>query len=97
MSHKLPKRATKGERAYVRELEHTSAFELVDQGRGRILLPDEYPEPLKRFLNRERTMVHVKLSSGTKRKLEARSRQSGVPVDELARSWIEQGIERDAG
>ncbi len=97
MIRKFPKRATKGERVYVRELERTSAFDLVDCGRGKILSPDEYPEPLKRFLRRERAMVHIKLSSATKRKLEACSRQTGVPVDQLARGWIEQGIERDAG
>lgn len=93
---KLLTQATKGERAYVRKLERTSAFDLVDCGRGKILSAREYPEPLKRFLKRERTMVHVKLSSATKRRLQACSRQTGVPVDELARGWIEQGIERDA-
>ena|SRR5688572_32219111 len=97
MSHKLPKRATKGERAYIRDLEQASAFDLVDHGRGEIVTPHKYPEPLKRFLNRERTMVHVKLTPAVKRKLEARSRQTGVPIDELARRWIEKGIERDAG
>ncbi len=97
MRRKFPKPMTKGEHAYVRDLERTSAFELVDRGGGKILSPDEYPEPLKRFLARERTMVHVKLSAATKRKLEARSRQTGVSVDELARRWIQQGIERDVG
>ena len=97
MTRKLPKPATKGERAYIQDLERTSAFDLVDRGRGRILSGEEYPEPLKRFLNRERTMIHLKLSAALKRKLEARSRQTGVPVDELARGWIAQGVERDAG
>ncbi len=97
MTRKLPKRATKGERAYVREIQRVSAFDLVEQGRGQVLSPEEYPEPLTRFLRREQTMVHVKLSSATKRKLQACSRQTGVPIDRLARLWIEQGIERDAG
>ncbi|MEE9296733.1 MAG: hypothetical protein V3W34_17455 [Phycisphaerae bacterium] len=97
MTHKAPKRATKGEREYIRDLERTSAFDLVDRSRGRILTSEEYPEPLKRFLRRERMMVHVKLSAAAKRKLEARSRESGIPADELARAWIEQGIRRDAG
>ncbi|MFH0983075.1 MAG: hypothetical protein V2A79_16270 [Planctomycetota bacterium] len=97
MSRRTLKHATRGEHAYIRGLERTSAFELVDRGRARILTPEEYPEPLKRFLARERTLLHVKLSAVTKRKLEARSRQSGVPMDELARAWIEQGLTRDAG
>jgi hypothetical protein len=97
MSRKLPRRATKAERAYIQDLERRSAFDLVDRGRGRILSADEYPEPLRRFLNRERTMIHVKLSAALKRKLEARSRQTGLPVDELARAWIREGIKRDTG
>ncbi len=97
MTRKSPKRVTKTERAYIRELERTSAFDLVDRGQGRVLSADDYPEPLKRFLDRERMMVHIKLSAALKRKLEARSRQTGIPVDGLARGWIKQGIERDAG
>lgn len=96
-NRQMPKRATKGELEYVRDLERRSGFDLVDRGGGKILTPREYPEPLKRFLRRERMMVHVRLSAAAKRKLEARSRQTGVPVDDLARAWIEQGIERDAG
>ena len=95
MNRKIPRRATKGEHAYIQDLQRRSPFDLVDRGRGRILLEDEYPEPLKRFLNRERTMIHVKLPAAVKRKLEARSRQTGRPVNELARSWIEEGIKRD--
>ncbi len=95
MTRKLPRRATKAERAYVHDLERRSAFDLVDRGRGRILSANEYPEPLKRFLNRERTMIHVKLSAALKRRLEARSRQTGLSVDELARGLIQEGIKRD--
>jgi hypothetical protein len=29
--------------------------------------------------------------------LEARSEKTGVPVDELARRWIQQGLKRDVG
>jgi hypothetical protein len=42
-------------------------------------------------------MVHVRLSPRVKRRLEARSQQTGVPIDELARRWIEQAMRRDAG
>lgn len=97
MARKIPKRTTKGERAYIHDLERTSAFDLVDSGRGQVVTPHEYPEPLKRFINRERTMIHVKLSPVVKCKLEARSQETGIPIDVLARQWIEKGIARDAG
>ena len=97
MSHRVPKRATKGERAYISDLERASAFDLVDHGRARILSPEQYPEPLRRFLDRERAMIHIKLTPTLKRKLEARSRETGRPVDELARTWIKQGIARETG
>src|SRR5688500_19932993 len=97
MPRKMPQRATKAERAYIQDLEHASAFDLADSGRAQVLTPHHFPEPLKRFLNRERTMIHVRLTPAIKRKLEARSRQKGVPIDELARRWIENGVNRDAG
>jgi hypothetical protein len=97
MNRKLPKRMTKGEAAYIRALSETSAFDSVDRGRARILPLEGYPEPLKRFLMREKTMVHVKLSLTFKRKLERCSRRTGMSVEEQARRWIEQAIARDAG
>ena len=97
MRRRSPGRATRAEQAYIGELKRVSAFEMRDQGRARLLAPDEYPDPLKRFLARERTIVHVRLPAAIKRRLDARSRSTGVPAQELARRWIEQGIERDAG
>ena len=96
MTARRPKRATEDEFAYIRQVERESAFDLIDQGRARILAREDYPEPLRRFLEHERTIVHVKLSATTKRKLEARSRRTGLAVEELARQWIEQGVRRDA-
>ncbi len=97
MTTKRLKRSTRAETAFVRDMERRSAFDLVAEGRAEILTPQQYPEPIRRFLRRERSMVHVKLSRELKRKLEARSRETGVPVDELARSWIEQGLRRGIG
>ncbi|MFH1111404.1 MAG: hypothetical protein V1790_19730 [Planctomycetota bacterium] len=96
MTARRPKRATEDEFAYIRQVERESAFDLIDQGRARILAREDYPEPLRRFLEHERTIVHVKLSATTKRKLEARSRRTGLAVEELAKQWIEQGVRRDA-
>ena len=92
MKRNGPKRATRAEERYIRDLQRVSAFDLVEQGRAKIVPPAEYPEPLKRFLAREKTMLHVKLTAAVKRQLEARSRQTGTPAEELARRWIERGI-----
>jgi hypothetical protein len=97
MKRKRRPRETASERAYVRSLETCSTLDLLDQGRAKLLTPAQYPAPLKRFLARERTMVHIKLPAQTKRRLEARSRRTGIPVEELALRWIEQGMARDAG
>jgi hypothetical protein len=97
MSRKAPRKTTSSEKAHLRAVENASGLDLVERGRARCLLPAEYPEPLKRFLARERLMVHVRLSPRVKRRLEARSQQTGVPIDELARRWIEQAMRRDAG
>jgi hypothetical protein len=93
---RVPK-TTAAEGAFVRDMRRRSAFDLVDARRARVLAEDEYPEPVRRFLRRERRMVHVRLSAGAKRRLEALSRERGVPVEELARKWVEQAILRDAG
>src|SRR5438094_6554381 len=93
---KLP-RATKAELAYIQDMRRTSAFDLVDQGKAKILSPSEYPEPIKRFLARERRMVHIQLPISLKSKLEQRSRRRGVPAEKLARIWIEEKLRRTAG
>jgi len=93
----MPRKATRNETDYVRRMRRRSAFELLEQGQARILSPAEYPEPLKRLLRRERTMIHLKIGAAVKRKLEARSRRTGAPVEELVRRWIMQGLRRDAG
>ena len=95
-SNRIPK-ATAAEKAYIRDLKRRSAFDLVDAGRARVLAEDEYPEPVLRFLRRERRMVHVRLSLAAKRRLEALSRARGLAAEELARRWMEQAISRDAG
>ncbi|MDO8632313.1 MAG: hypothetical protein Q7R41_17660 [Phycisphaerales bacterium] len=69
-----------------------SALSMVDAGEAEVLTPAEYPEPLRRFLARERMMVHVKLSAAARRKLEDRSRRAGLPPDELAKRWLEQRL-----
>lgn len=97
MNRKPVKRSTKGELAYVQRLQRISAFDLVERADARVLPERDYPEPLRRFLDRERTMLHLKLPAALKRKLEARSRRTGVPLPQLARGLIEQGIEREAG
>jgi hypothetical protein len=91
------RKATKTEEAIIRDIAKVSAFELVDRGRARILTPRECPAPIKRFLRRERLMVHIKLTPAIKRKLDARSKRIGISVDALARKWIEQALIRDAG
>ena len=70
---------------------------MLESGEAVALQPADYPEPLRRFLLRERTMVHVKLTLAAKRRLEARSRRLGIPVDDLARKWIEQRLKRNTG
>ena len=97
MKHRRIKRATPAELAYIRDMERVSALDLLDQGRAQLLTPQEYPEPIKRFLARERRMLHVRVSPAIKRRLEAHSRRRGVAVDKLARRWIEEGMKRDAG
>src|SRR4051812_37681733 len=84
-----PKKNTKAEDAYIRDLKRTSTFEKAERGEAQLLSPDEYPEPVKRFLARERRMVHIKLSAASKRKLDAVSRAKRTPMERLARKWIE--------
>jgi hypothetical protein len=97
MKHRRTRTSTHAERRYVNDMHRSSALERVYKGRASVLRVDELPEPLSRFLARERTMLHLRLSRAMKRKLESLSRNSGISVDELARRWIEQGLSRDAG
>ncbi len=92
-----PKKNTKAEDAYIRDLKRTSTFEKADRGEAQLLSPDEYPDPVKRFLARERRMLHIKLSAASKRKLDALSRATGTPMDQLARQWVEERLTREAG
>jgi hypothetical protein len=41
--------------------------------------------------------LRVQLSPSQKKKLENLSRSTGVPVDELARRWVQQRLAREAG
>ena len=93
---KQVKKSTKSEDAYVRDLHRRSALEMLGSGEAELLTPNDYPEPLKRFLRREAVTVHVRLSAPLRRKLEQRSRRAGVSPDELARRWIKEGLKRDA-
>lgn len=81
----------------MRDLERYGPLERVERGEAQILSTDEYPDPIKRFLERERRTVRVRLSPAAQKRVERLSRATGVGVDELARRWIEQGIAREAG
>ena len=54
--------ATKAEMHYIRAMEERSSLTMLEAGEAETLSPSEYPEPLRRFLARERMMVHFKLS-----------------------------------
>lgn len=95
MKYRL-KKNTPAEQAYVRDLERLGPLEQVERGAAKILSESQYPEPLKRFLLRERRSLRVKLTPSAKKKLEQFSRATGIHIDELARRWIEQGIAREA-
>jgi hypothetical protein len=91
------KKNTPVEDAYVRDLQRCGPLQKVERGEAKILAASEYPQPLQRFLARERSTLRVKLSASAKKKLEQLSRTTGVDIDELARRWVEKGIEREAG
>ena len=69
-------------------------LKLVDAGKAKILDAKEYPEPLKRFSARERSIVHVRLPAAVRRRPQLLSQAKGVGVEELARQWVEQGLAR---
>lgn len=90
-------RATKAELAYIRRVESASVSDRLKRGDLEIVHPRDYPEPMKRFLARERAMLHIKLSSRLRKKIEALSAREGLSPDELARRWIEERSRREAG
>lgn len=83
-----PKKNNAVEESYVRDLERRGPLERVEQGESQIVSPEEYPDPIKRFLERERRTVRVRLSPTTQKRLERLSHATGVGVDELARRWV---------
>lgn len=92
---KLSLRAnTAAEDAYVRDLEKSGPLASVAAGRARILRPSEYPEPLKRLLAREKKLLRIPVSAGTRRKLEQHSRANGVQVEQMARTLLERQLAR---
>lgn len=95
MKYRL-KKNTSAEEAFVRDMERHGPLERVERGESKLLEASEYPEPLKRFLARQRGMLHVHVSAATKKKLDRLSRTTGIEADALARRWIEQGIARAA-
>jgi hypothetical protein len=48
-----PRKSTKAEKAYIRDLKRVSTFAKLDRGEAQILSPKNYPAPVKRFLARE--------------------------------------------
>ena len=97
MKTRSPSKATRAEEAYIRDMARTSAFEKLDRGQARVVRADELPGPLKRFQARERSTMHIRLPSAARRRLRLLSEAKGVPAEELARQWVEQGLEREAG
>ena len=91
------KKRTSAEAAYVRSMHRRSAFDLIGNGEADVIDVADYPEPLRRFLRRERRMVHVELSRSAKRRLEETGRQLGISPDKLARQWIEKQLRRNTG
>jgi hypothetical protein len=91
------KKRTAAEAKYVRSMRKRSAFDLVDKGEAEIIDVADYPEPLRRFLRRERRMVHVELSPSDKRQLEQTGRELGISPDQLVKRWIEDQLKRDTG
>jgi len=95
MKYKM-KQNTAAENAYVRDLERRGPLERVTRGEAAIIRASEYPEPIRRFLTRERSTLRVPLSPSLRRKLERMSRESGIAMDDLALRWIQQSLAREA-
>jgi hypothetical protein len=97
MKNMFPRKQTRAEAAYVRDMARMSALKKVDRGRARVLAAEELPEPLKRFAARERSDVHIRLPAAARRRLQSLSQAKGVPMEKLARQWVEQRLAREAG
>jgi hypothetical protein len=97
MNKRKPPKMTKAEARYVADMERDPALARLERGVGKVLQSSDYPEPLKRLIARERSMVRIKLSAAARRKLEAVSRARGIPTEKLAQKWFEQGLAKDAG
>ena len=41
--------------------------------------------------------MHIRLPAAVRRRLQSLSQAKGVPAEELARRWVEQGLAREAG
>ena len=52
MKNTFPKKQTRAEDAYVRDMARTSALKKVDRGLAHLVPAEELPEPLKRFAAR---------------------------------------------
>jgi len=90
------KRNSAAEDAFVKDLEKNPTLRKVERGSTRMLSEQEYPEPIRRFLARERRTIRLKLTANAKKRLEQMSLATGVPAEELARRWVERGL-RQAG
>ena len=97
MKNKPPRKSTRAEEAYVRDMARRSALEMVEGGEAKALNSEQLPEPLQRFQARERSMVHIRLPAAARRRLRSLSEAKGIAAEELARRWVEQGLEREAG
>jgi hypothetical protein len=91
------KKNTTSEDAYIRDLEQRGPLEKLERGEAQIVAASDYPAPLQRFLARERGVLRVQLSPAQQRKARQLSRSRGIPLDELARRWVQQGLAREAG
>jgi hypothetical protein len=93
---KRPGKNTRAEDAYIRDLERRGPLEKLERGDAELVAPSDYPAPLQRFLARERNVLRVQLSPAQQRKAQQISRATGIPIDELARRWVQQGLSREA-
>lgn len=91
-----PPKATKAELAYIRDMKKRSVFDMLETGEARILRPEEYPDPIKRLRARRRNMIQLTLRPAVKRRLEERSRRTGVSIEKIAAQWIEERSKREA-
>ncbi len=59
MKKKSPRKETRAEEAYVRDMALSPVLEKLDRRAARIISGEEYPEPLKRFRERERCAARI--------------------------------------